>query len=74
MNVSQNILVKNQNFKDLRLAFVDKRALATGTVISSCHWENHVPFCLREKKTENAFLTLIVLKIIKSCRKRCHPK
>ena len=74
MNVSQNILVKNQNFKNLRLNFVDKRALVTRKVISSCHWKNHVTFCLQKKKPENAFSTVTVLKITRSCRKRCHPK
>ena len=30
------------------------------TLISSCHWKTLVPFCLRKKRPENAFLTLIV--------------
>ena len=29
------------------------------TLISSCHWKTFVPFFLRKKKPENAFLTLI---------------
>ena len=28
--------------------------------ISSCHWKILAPFCLRKKRPENAFLTLIV--------------
>ena len=60
MNVSPNILAKNQNFKKLRHSFVDERALITTTLISSCHWKTLVPFCLRKKRPENAFLTLIV--------------
>ena len=28
--------------------------------MSSCHWKILVPFCLQKKRTENAFLTLIV--------------
>ena len=37
MNVSPNILAKNQNFKKLRQHFVDERELITTTLISSCH-------------------------------------
>ena len=29
-------------------------------LISSCHWKFLVPFCLRKKKPENAFLKLMV--------------
>ena len=64
MNASQNILAKNQNLKKLRHGFVDKRALITTTSLSSCHWKTHAPFCLWKKRSENAFLTLIV-----NCRK-----
>ena len=39
---------------------VDERALKTTTLIYSCHWKALVPFCLRMKTPENAFLTLIV--------------
>ena len=60
MNVSPYILAKNKNFKKLRHGFVDERALITTTLISSCHWKTLVPFCLRKKIPENAFLTLIV--------------
>ena len=45
MDVSRNILAKTQNFKKLRHSFVDKRALITMTLISSCHWKSLVPFC-----------------------------
>ena len=51
MNISPNILAKNWNLKNLRQGFVDERALITKTLISSC---------LRKKRPENAFLTLIV--------------
>ena len=44
----------------MRHAFVDERALITRTLKSSCHWKTLVLFCLRKKRTENAFLTLIV--------------
>ena len=37
MNVSPNILAKNQNFKKLRHGFVDERALITTTLISYCY-------------------------------------
>ena len=37
MNVSPNILTKNQNLKKLRHGFVDETALITTTLISSCH-------------------------------------
>ena len=60
MNVSPNILAKNQNFKKLRHGFVDERALIVTKLISSCHWKILVPFCLRKKRPEKAFLTLIV--------------
>ena len=46
--------------KKLRHDFADKRALITTTLTSSCHWKTLVPFCLRKKRPENAFLTLIV--------------
>ena len=75
MNFSPNISAKNQNFKKLRHGFVDERALITTTLISSCHWKTLVPFCLRKKRPENAFLTLIVnyRKIVQK-NKLCHPK
>ena len=60
MNVSPNILAKNQNFKKLKHGFVDKRTMITTTLISSSHWKTLVPFCLRRKRPENAVLTLIV--------------
>ena len=60
MNVSPNILAKNQNFKELRQSFVDERALITTTLISSFHWKTLVPFCLRKKRHEKTFLALIV--------------
>ena len=59
MNLSPNILAKNSNFGKLRHGFVDERALIT-TTISSCHLKTLVPFCLRKKRLENAFLTLIL--------------
>ena len=46
MNISPNILAKNW-----KQGFVDERALIIKTLISSC---------LRKKRPENAFLTLIV--------------
>ena len=60
INVSSNILAKNWNFEKLRHGFVNKRTLITTTLISSCHWKTFVLFCLRKKRPENAFLTLIV--------------
>ena len=36
MNLSLNILAKNQNFKNLRQGFVDERAMIKITLISSC--------------------------------------
>ena len=44
----------------MRHGFVDERALIRTKLISSCHWKTLVPFCLRKKRPENAFLTLIV--------------
>ena len=42
----------------MRHGFVDERAMITTTLISFCHWKTLVPFCLRKKRAENAFLTL----------------
>ena len=44
MNVSPNILAKNQHFKKLRDGFVDERAMITTTLKSSCHWKTLVLF------------------------------
>ena len=60
MNVSPNILTKNWNFKKLRQDFVDKRAMITTTLTFSYHRKTLVPFYLRKKIPENAFLTLTV--------------
>ena len=75
MNVSPNILAKNQNIKKLRHGLVDERALITVTLISSCHWKTLVPFYLRKERPENAFLTLIVNyhKIVQK-KKLCYSK
>ena len=75
MNISPNILAKNWNFKKLRHGFVDERAMITTTLIYSCHWKTFVPFCLRKKRHESAFLTLTVNyhKIIQKS-KLCYPK
>ena len=37
MNVSQDILAKNENFKKLRHLFVDKRTMITTALTSPCH-------------------------------------
>ena len=60
MNVSPNILAKNQNFKKLRQGFVDERAMIKTTLMSYCHWKTLVLFCLRKKRPEDAHLTLTV--------------
>ena len=60
MNVFPEILGKNKNFKKLKNDFVDERGLIAMTLISSCHWKTLVPFCLRKKRPENAFLLLKV--------------
>ena len=75
MNVSPNILAKNENFKKLRHGSVDKRTIITTALTSSCHWKTLLPFCLRKKITENAFLTLKVhyRKIVEK-NKLCHSK
>ena len=41
-------------------SLVDERVLITATLTSYCHWKILAPFYLREKRPENAFLTLIV--------------
>ena len=75
INFSPNILAKNENFKKLREAFVDESALITTTLISSCHWKTLVSFCLQRKRSENAFLTLIVnYRKIAQKNKLCHSK
>ena len=45
------------------------------TLTSSCPWKTIVSFCLRDKRRENAFLTLTVncLKIVQK-NKLCHSK
>ena len=75
MNVSPNILAKNQNFKKLRQAFVDKRVMITTALTSFCHRKTLVPFCLQNKSPENPFLILTVnyRKIIQKI-KLCHSK
>ena len=47
----------------------------TTKLISSCHWKTLVLFCLRNKRPENAFLTLLVnyRKIVQK-NKLCHLK
>ena len=74
MNISPRILAKNQNFKKLRHGFIDGRAQIT-TLITSSHWKTLVPFYLRKKRPENAFLTLIknYHKIVQK-NKLCHPE
>ena len=75
INVSLNILVKNQNLKKLRHDFPDERAMIKTTLISFCHWKTLVPFCLRKKRPENVLLTLTVNypKILQK-NKLCHSK
>ena len=78
MNVFPNILAKNENLKKLRHSFVDERAMVKTTlIISSCHCKakSVVPFWLRKKSPENAFLTLTVNynKIVQK-NKLWHPK
>ena len=58
MNVSPNILAKNQSFKKTETLY--KRATITMTLTSSCHQKILVPFCLQKKIPEDAFLTLTV--------------
>ena len=60
----------------MRHVFVDERALITTTLISSFHWKTLVPICLRKKRPENAFLTLMVnyRKIALKKKKLCHSK
>ena len=60
MNGSTNILNTNWNSQKLGHGFVDERALITTPLISTRHWKILVPFCLRKKRPENVFLTLIV--------------
>ena len=75
MNVSPNILAKNQNFKKLKHGFVNKRTMITTTLTSSCHWKTLVPFYLREKRPGNTFLILTVnYREIVQKNKLCHSK
>ena len=46
MNVSQISWLKNKNFKKLRHGFVEKRAMITTALTSSCHLKPLVPFRL----------------------------
>ena len=72
MNVFPKNLAKNQK---LWHGFVDKRAIITTALTSSCHGKTLVPFCLRKERPENAFLTLTVnyRKIVQK-NKLFHPK
>ena len=74
MNVSPNILARNQNCKKRARGF-QKSALITTTSISSYQWKTLVHFCLWKKIPENAFLTLIVnyCKIVQK-NKLCYSK
>ena len=51
-----------------------RTAMITTALISYCHWKTLVPFCLRKKRPEKAFLTLTVnyRKIVQ--KKLYHPK
>ena len=53
-------LCQKLKLQKLRHAFVDERAMILMTPISSCHWKTLLPFCLRKKRLEDAFLTLTV--------------
>ena len=54
---------------------MDERAIIKTTLISFCHWKTLLRFCLRKKRPENAFLTLIVnnRKIVQK-NKLCHSE
>ena len=75
MNVSSNVLAKNQNFKKQRHGFVDESALITTILTFSCHWKTLVPFNLPKKRPENTFLGPVVnYREIVQKNKLCHPK
>ena len=65
----------NENFKKQRRDFVDERGMITTTLTSSCFWKNLAPFCLRNKRSENALLTVTVSyrKIVQN-NKLCYSK
>ena len=65
----------SKNFKKLSHDIVDERAMIKTTLMSSCHWRNLAPFCLRKKRPENALLTLTVNyhKFVQK-NKLCHSK
>ena len=75
MHVSLNILTKTSNFEKLRHCFVDERAMNTTTLMSCWHWKTLAPFCLRNRRPENALLILTVnyCKIVQK-NKLCHSK
>ena len=65
----------NERFPRTRQGFVDKRAMITTVLTSSCHWINLVPFCLWKKIPETEFLTLAVnYRKIAQKNKLCHSK
>ena len=73
MNASS--IAKIQNLKKLRQGFVGERTLITATLIPSCRQKTLVPFCLRKKRPEKAFLTIIVMhRNTVQKNKLCHPK
>ena len=63
------------DFRDIMNVFPNILALITTTLMSSYHLKTLVPFCLRRKRPENAFLTLIVnyFKIVQK-NKLCYSK
>ena len=50
INVSPNILAKNQKLQKLKHCFVDERAMITTTLIISCQWKTFVPFYLPKER------------------------
>ena len=71
----QSFLGNEVDFRDIMNVSSNILALITTTLMSSYHLKTLVPFCLRRKRPENAFLTLIVnyFKIVQK-NKLCYSK
>ena len=55
MNISPNILAKNQNFKKLRHGFVDEKAQIKTMLKFSCNWKTFVSFACEKKDLKTHF-------------------
>ena len=58
----------------MRHGYVDKRAMITTTLTSSCHWKALAPFWLQKKRPEKAFFNTNSELFENLQKKLCHSK